>query len=127
MHAIWANWAPPAERSRLATISYAGPHIGTVLSFPLSALLVEYGFAGGWPSVFYVFGEFLEVSGRRRFWMHFGKIQTLFSPSGMVGILWFGLWMVVGYSSPSTHPRISNEEREYIESSIAAEGKAEKV
>ena len=57
MHAIWAKWAPPAERSRLATITYAGPHIGTVLSFPLSALLVQYGFAGGWPSVFYVFGE----------------------------------------------------------------------
>ena len=59
MHAIWAKWAPPAERSRLATITYAGPHIGTVLSFPLSALLVQYGFAGGWPSVFYVFGKFV--------------------------------------------------------------------
>lgn len=57
MHAMWAKWAPPVERSRLATITYAGPHIGTVLSFPLSALLVRYGFAGGWPSVFYVFGK----------------------------------------------------------------------
>lgn len=57
MHAIWAKWAPPKERSMLATITYAGPHIGTVLSFPLSALLVQYGFDGGWPSVFYVFGE----------------------------------------------------------------------
>lgn len=57
MHAIWSKWAPPKERSVLATITYAGPHIGTVLSFPLSALLVQYGFDGGWPSVFYIFGE----------------------------------------------------------------------
>ena len=27
MHAIWAKWAPPAERSRLATISYAGMEV----------------------------------------------------------------------------------------------------
>lgn len=24
MHAMWASWAPPLERSRLLTISYAG-------------------------------------------------------------------------------------------------------
>lgn len=58
MHSIWAKWAPPEERSRLTTITYAGPHIGTVLSFPISALLIEYGFDGGWPSVFYVFGKY---------------------------------------------------------------------
>lgn len=44
--------------------------------------------------------------------------------AGMVGILWFLLWLVVGYSEPATHPRISERERKYIESSI---GKTEKV
>ena len=34
-----------------------GPHIGSILSFPISAVLCQYGFDGGWPSVFYVFGE----------------------------------------------------------------------
>ncbi|XP_064383500.1 sialin-like [Halichondria panicea] len=94
MHSIWAKWAPPAERSRLSTISYAGPHIGNVISFPLSAVLCEYGFDGGWPSVFYVFGA--------------------------VGILWFFLWFLVGFSSPASHPRISTAERDFIESSIDA-------
>ena len=81
MHAMWGRWAPPKERTRLTAITYsgqiqssklhtyitvtastsmfvvAGPYVGNVLSFPLSAMLCQYGFDGGWPSVFYVFGK----------------------------------------------------------------------
>lgn len=27
MHAMWASWAPPLERSRLLSLSYAGQYI----------------------------------------------------------------------------------------------------
>jgi len=47
---------------------------------------------GGWPSVFYI--------------------------PGLVGIAWFAVWSFVAYSKPEDHPRISNEEKEFIESSV---------
>lgn len=49
-HALLAKWIPPNERSRMGAFVYAGAQFGTVISMPLSGLLAEYGFAGGWPS-----------------------------------------------------------------------------
>ena len=46
---------------------------------------------------------------------------------GVVGILWFFLWFFIGFSSPASHPRISEKEREYIETSIIAQGVKEEV
>ncbi|XP_012943338.1 sialin [Aplysia californica] len=98
MHAIWGNWAPVWERSKLAAFTYAGAQLGTVVSLPISGVLCDSDVAGGWPSVFYVFGA--------------------------IGCLWFIAWMLVVHNTPADHPRISASEREYIESSI---GKKEKV
>ncbi len=46
------------------------------------------GFAGGWPSIFYIFGA--------------------------MGIVWFIPWMIFASKSPSDNRFISYKEREYI-------------
>ena len=58
---LLGKWAPPLERSQMATIALSGALLGNVVTFPLSGVLCQCGFAGGWPSVFYVSGE--EVGG----------------------------------------------------------------
>ena len=61
----------------------------------LSSVLCIYGFAGGWPSVYYVFGFV----------------------SCLCSIFWFSLC----YNSPQTHPRISTAELAYWEKTIGIE------
>ncbi|CAG12670.1 unnamed protein product, partial [Tetraodon nigroviridis] len=88
-HGIWAKWAPPLERSRLATTAFCGSYAGAVVAMPLAGILVQYS---GWPSVFYVYGSF--------------------------GIFWYMFWILVSYESPAAHPTITPEERKYIEDAI---------
>lgn len=54
IHAVWSNWAPPQERTKLASIAYAGGFFGTVVAFPASGYLAN---AFGWPSAFYIPGK----------------------------------------------------------------------
>uniref|UniRef100_A0AAR2JDU9 Vesicular glutamate transporter 1 n=1 Tax=Pygocentrus nattereri TaxID=42514 RepID=A0AAR2JDU9_PYGNA len=88
-HGIWAKWAPPLERSRLATTAFCGSYAGAVIAMPLAGVLVQYS---GWSSVFYVYGSF--------------------------GICWYMFWILVSYESPAAHPTITPEERKYIEEAI---------
>uniref|UniRef100_A0AAR2LFL3 Major facilitator superfamily (MFS) profile domain-containing protein n=1 Tax=Pygocentrus nattereri TaxID=42514 RepID=A0AAR2LFL3_PYGNA len=88
-HGIWSKWAPPLERSRLATTSFCGSYAGAVVAMPLAGILVQYS---GWSSVFYIYGSF--------------------------GIIWYMFWILVSYESPADHPTITDEERLYIEESI---------
>jgi ACS family sodium-dependent inorganic phosphate cotransporter-like MFS transporter 5 len=90
MHALLAVWAPPGERSRMAGFVYSGAQAGTVLSLPISGLLCD---AYGWESVFYVFG--------------------------LLGVVWWLAWCYLVHDSPSTHPHISDEERNHILASLA--------
>lgn len=59
---------------------------------PLSGLLSEYGFDGGWPSIFYVFGA--------------------------VGVVWSVAFLIFVYEEPSSHPHIDEKEKKYIVSSL---------
>ncbi|XP_032766974.1 vesicular glutamate transporter 3 isoform X2 [Rattus rattus] len=88
-HGMWSKWAPPLERSRLATTSFCGSYAGAVVAMPLAGVLVQYI---GWASVFYIYGMF--------------------------GIIWYMFWLLQAYECPAVHPTISNEERTYIETSI---------
>ncbi|KAK7792600.1 hypothetical protein R5R35_005317 [Gryllus longicercus] len=91
-HAMLAKWIPPNERSRMGAFIYAGAQFGTVVSMPLSGLLSEYGFSGGWPSIFYVFGA--------------------------VGTLWSLAFIFMVYEEPTVHPRIADDEKKYIINSL---------
>lgn len=89
IHAIWANWAPPLERSKLATLAFSGSFLGTVFAMPVSGMMAEHL---GWSSVFYVFGA--------------------------VGLIWFVAWWILVKDYPADDPRISQAELEYIQNSI---------
>ncbi|XP_067658052.1 sialin-like [Haliotis asinina] len=89
MHTFWGHWAPPLERSKLTAFTYAGAQVGNVVTFPLAGFLCKYGFAGGWPSIFYVLGA--------------------------LSLVWFILWMLLVSDTPAQHKRISENERRYIE------------
>ncbi|XP_013788638.2 putative inorganic phosphate cotransporter [Limulus polyphemus] len=95
MHAMIARWSPKSDRAKLTAFIYSGSQIGTVISMPISALLCDSEFLGGWPSVFYVFG--------------------------ISGCVWFVLWTVFVYNTPRDHPRISEEELSYIQEDQAEE------
>lgn len=93
--AIWARWAPPAERARLAAAVASGCNVGTVVSLPISGLLATHA---GWPSVFYVFGS--------------------------VGVLWWVLWWVQAADSPEADRRASSKERLFIADALGSDNSA---
>lgn len=86
-----SKWAPPAERSRFATV-YTGGYLGTVVCMPICGLLCDLELLGGWPLCFYVFGA--------------------------LGVLWYVPWHLCVFDSPSQHPRIDSRERQHIEKAL---------
>ncbi|GLG93804.1 Sialin [Gryllus bimaculatus] len=98
LNAIWARWAPPLERSRLATTVASGCNVGTVIVLPLSGLLAAHV---GWPSIFYVFGA--------------------------GGVLWWALWWAQTADSPERDRRVSDKERRFIEDALGVDTATAKV
>ncbi|XP_039284455.1 vesicular glutamate transporter 1-like [Nilaparvata lugens] len=88
-HGIWRFWAPPLERSRLATIAFCGSYAGVVFGMPLSGILTG---SISWRAPFYFYG--------------------------VVGILWYLSWLWLTFEKPAKHPTISARELQYIEASL---------
>ena len=76
-----------------STQNIAGAQAGTVVCLPICGLLADHV---GWESIFYVWGA--------------------------AGCVWFILWCFLVFSSPDQHPRISDDEKEYIISNIYEKG-----
>ncbi|XP_063845764.1 LOW QUALITY PROTEIN: sialin-like [Scylla paramamosain] len=97
MHVLVAKWAPPQERSKIASGVYAGMTLGTLVCMPFSGFLAA---SLDWSAVFYV--------------------------QGGLSLLWYILWLIFVYDSPAQHPRISRAEKKYIEESLGTVVKTEK-
>jgi len=88
-HVLLARWSIPKYRSLIVSAVYSGVDTGSVVGLLLSGFLCDHDFAGGWPSVFYVFGA--------------------------AGCVWSVAWFLLCYNTPLEHPRISTAECEYWE------------
>ncbi|XP_055704907.1 vesicular glutamate transporter 2-like isoform X2 [Phlebotomus papatasi] len=86
---VYAHWVPIYERTTITGIVHSGCAIGTFTSFLVSGLLAQYL---GWESIFYLFGG--------------------------IGCVWFIIWMIYIKRDPASDPRISPEERAYIECNL---------
>uniref|UniRef100_A0A0K0DTI7 MFS domain-containing protein n=2 Tax=Strongyloides stercoralis TaxID=6248 RepID=A0A0K0DTI7_STRER len=89
MHGCWKNWAPPYERSKLATTAFTGSYAGAVLGLPVSAFLVSYV---DWSTPFYVYG--------------------------IAGVIWAIFWFTMTFEEPAFHPTITEEEKNLIINAI---------
>ncbi|XP_014251192.1 vesicular glutamate transporter 2 isoform X6 [Cimex lectularius] len=89
MHSVWARWAPPSERSAMASLAFSGSYVGTVVALPVSGMLSKHC---GWPSVFYV--------------------------TGVVGLIWSVVWWYQVKDDPENDPRISESELTYLRDTL---------
>ncbi|XP_061713312.1 putative inorganic phosphate cotransporter [Cydia pomonella] len=86
-----SRWAPKTERARIGSIVFGGAQIGNIAGTFFSGLVLS---DGVWDNVFYLFGGF--------------------------GLVWFALWTVLCYSTPNTHPYISDKEKKYLNENVAS-------
>lgn len=90
IYQLLSYWIPRNELGTAFGLIPASGYIGAVITMPICAFLSEYGFFGGWPSAFYVFGTI-----------------SLFSLIP---------WLLFVYNCPDVHPTITSEELNFIQS-----------
>ncbi|KAJ8931307.1 hypothetical protein NQ314_015809, partial [Rhamnusium bicolor] len=88
-HGIMRHWAPPLERSRLATLAFSGCYAGVMFSMPISGALIQ----------------------------NFGNLSPFYF-YGVVGIMWYLSWLWLVFEKPAYHTCIETKELMYIENSL---------
>ncbi|XP_063706651.1 vesicular glutamate transporter 2.2-like isoform X2 [Culicoides brevitarsis] len=86
---IISQWAPSDERARMTMFSNSGLYFGTVVALQFSGIISRWM---GWTSVFYIFG--------------------------VIGLIWYAIWLKIIRESPEKDRRITAEEKQLILSSI---------
>lgn len=98
IHSVWSQWAPPSERSRMASLAFSGSFVGTVVAMPVTGIIAD---ALGWPAIFYI--------------------------TGIVGLMWFIVWWRVVKDNPADDPYITPEELKYIQEALGTSDKMKKI
>lgn len=97
LHNLISKWAPPDERGKFVSALLGGT-FGTVATWPLAGILME---SFGWAYAFYV-------------------------PAAITALVTI-IWFAVVHDSPAEHPRITSEEKEYIEKALGDNVSKKKV
>ncbi|CAL1281269.1 unnamed protein product, partial [Larinioides sclopetarius] len=92
INAIISRWSPKLERSRFSTFTMSGGLLGSVIAMPLSGVISSCSSLGGWPTVFTFFG--------------------------ILGCIWFVVWLYFIKDSPLDHPTISLSELQLFDQSV---------
>ncbi len=95
IYSLVSRWIPNTERSMALSVNAVGIPVGTVFALLVTPIIVQ---GWGWEWAFYTFGA--------------------------VGIFWFVLWQRLVTTRPDDHPRISDEERDYINQTAPVVGEA---
>lgn len=95
IYSLYSRWVPIQERARAMALNNSGIPLGTVAALVITPVIVE---AFGWPWAFYLFGA--------------------------VGVIWYAAWQLTTAATPADHPRLSQEELEYVQTHTGAHDRA---
>ena len=89
LFAMTARWIPLKERNLFIARSFSGSVFGLIITYPMCGMLIV---SHGWESAFYVIGAITTV--------------------------WFIFWQFLVFDKPDQHPRIAQEELDYIQNEL---------